>query len=461
MSSKSSDIDLKRREKSKNTFTYTWIISNVIVAGLIFYMFLFQSYMPHLIALIVYIIISIILLLLIRLFFNRNFETIKQKLESEKNKTNKIKEQLGPIKTEIDKSRAEIKDRKDLKEDMVKEISKKINLDKLEELLSEKENCWELLVKKEDDKNNNNKKKDREKETLILPGGIVRGILMISVTFVSLYYIFTLLTIPLHFIIILNIILVYYGIKPKDVLPKQFVVDIPEMYGTISRMPIIPDLIENVEDRLKDIEDWTLRLLREFKKDVTKLTRKVENLREKVNAKIDSFTDLVSTLTVKSKSLLEQIGLIIILIITIVLSALFISSSNQPLDFLNIILASTIALITIAFGINIQEIMMNHIKPWINCQFNEIIGGLTIITDSVEELSDDILNTIEKIEDQLDKIKTTNFLMYLPKDLVASISVNGMVAICGLMFILPIIAFNQVFLIIIEFIIGYYFMTKK
>ena len=97
-------------------------------------------------------------------------------------------------------------------------------------------------------------KLDNAGQSLLIRKGSVRAFLMLSIILIIIPYVLansgTSIPIPVPFLVALSIILVYYEIKPEDVLPKEFIVKIPEKYGTISRMPVLSTLIDKAIEKI-------------------------------------------------------------------------------------------------------------------------------------------------------------------------------------------------------------------
>ena len=80
-------------------------------------------------------------------------------------------------------------------------------------------------------------------ESLMLRNGSVRAFLILCLISLMIAYIYESQPLPIPLLVAFSIILVYYEIKPEDVLPKNFIVSVPENYGTIKRMPVVSTII--------------------------------------------------------------------------------------------------------------------------------------------------------------------------------------------------------------------------
>ena len=253
---------------------------------------------------------------------------------------------------------------------------------------------------------------------------------------------------PVHFIVAFNIVLLYYEIKPEEALPKEFRAKIPEGYGTLSRMPVVDKALDDVKNIFKDIKE----LVKKAKEGADDLQEKIEIFETKSDDVIKKFKDFA----IKGRSILENIGLMGLLFGIGIISIWFIETETDPFNAITISLAAFVSAISIGFGLNLQDMMVNYIEP----QVNEIFLVANKSLKVIKACLDDINKKSDKILEQIDKFKKTNVLVYFPKDIVAAISVNLMTLICGIILLIPLIALVEFFLILLEFIIGYYFLTK-
>ena len=330
-----------------------------------------------------------------------------------------------------------------------------------------------LSIKKSYDNTNN------IEESLLVRGGSVRAFLIVSIICIIIPYAISRsgepIPIPVPFLVAFSIILIYYEIKPEDILPKSFLVQIPDNYGTISRMPIISSVIDKAYDTIENIE----KKIREIKENASFYLDEGENLFKTLkkvwDEKLDDLMNRINNLTIKSKNIFEQAGIILLLIFIAALNLSFIGLRTDPLDGLVIASASLLSVISIIFGINIQKIILNGVKKKVDNVFLEVSKALYITKNVletgivIEELVNgekvEVVNlkdvNLDKIKVALEEVKKKNILTFFPKDIVAAITVNLMVLISGLLIMIPAFLVNQWVLLGIEFIIGYYFISKK
>ena len=271
----------------------------------------------------------------------------------------------------------------------------------------------------------------------------------------------TSISIPIPFLVALSIILVYYEIKPEDVLPKEFIVKIPEKYGTISRMPVLSTIIDKAIEKIEFIK----KKLGNLEADATAAGKNLENefkrLKEVWDKQLDKLSDNIDNVLIKKTNKWEQAGLMGLLLFIAFANIWFIGTRADPLDALSIASASLLSVVSIAFGINIQELMLAKLKDHMDIVFLEINKAIYTARNVISDTFAMAKKIVDDIKTELDEVKKKNLLTFFPKDIVAVITIILMTFISGLIILIPEFSANQWLLIGIEFIIGYYFMTKK
>jgi hypothetical protein len=316
----------------------------------------------------------------------------------------------------------------------------------------------QITIKTEDNYNPNaDETFSRNYETLALPSGTVRGFMILILIVVVIVYLYENWQIPIHFLVAFNIVLLFYEIKPKEVLPKRFIVEIPETYGAIERIPVVNDTIELVIRKLEGIQKECEGLIAVGNKTSNVAKKRAED----VEKRIYKFLDLVQSFEIKKKSIIEQIAVMGLLIIIGVFSLVFIEGSSELFNALTIALASFIAVISIAFGVNFQSIMVRILQPKLKGVFDYIDEAIDATKVYLTNTVNQVDNILTDVTNSLTEFKKKNILVFLPKDIVAWISINIMIYICGVVLLLPAFEINEFILIGMEFVFGYYFLTKK
>jgi len=139
----------------------------------------------------------------------------------------------------------------------------------------------------------------------------------------------------------------------------------------------------------------------------------------------------------------------------------YIETYNEPLDAITILLAAFLSALSIAFGTNLQDIMAKYVQSHIRNSkifIEQAFFKINQILIDVNQLSGE---TISKIQKEINNVRESNVMIYLPKDIVAVFSILFVTFLGGLILVLPELVFNEFLLLILEFIIGYYFITKK
>ena len=293
--------------------------------------------------------------------------------------------------------------------------------------------------------------------------GTVRGFLIIWVIVILGFYVFIkgLTEPPIHFIVAFNIILAYYGIKPKDILPTPLQASIPTDYGTLKRYKPLDEFLDKTNNFLEDIKNQVIDIVGNLEAIGKSYEDKANKYLADIKEEIDQFTILVKKLSVKGKTVIEQIGLLILLVAIGIFSIWYIETYNEPLDAITISLAAFISAISIAFGTNLQDIMAKYVQPHIRNSKIIIEQSIFEVSQILTPVKDITGETISKIQKEINNVREANLMIYLPKDIIAAISILFMTFLGGLLLILPEVVLSEFFLLILEFIIGYYFITKK
>ena len=187
----------------------------------------------------------------------------------------------------------------------------------------------------------------------------------------------------------------------------------------------------------------------------------IEELRINFNTKIDKFKENADNLTVKSRNFLEQVALLFLLIFIIWGSIISLVETGLEAEHIEIIAGASIAGISISIGVNIQSVMLVPIKTYLNKIFNRIKNEITEIKVIVDAKANEVIAQLNIIDEILEELKESNILSFIPKDIVAIISVHAISFTCGLIFLFPVLITIEIPLIIVEIIIGYYFSMKR
>jgi len=149
-----------------------------------------------------------------------------------------------------------------------------------------------------------------EEESLMLRKGSIRAFLILCFILTIFIYMLDGNTIPIPFLVALSIILVYYEIKPEDVLPKEFIIKIPDKYGTISRMPVVSTIIEKAIGKLTILKDKLEKIEVDFTNGTQAAIDEFTRIRKIYEDQLDTLMDNIDNLVVKRKNKWEQAGLI-------------------------------------------------------------------------------------------------------------------------------------------------------
>lgn len=300
-------------------------------------------------------------------------------------------------------------------------------------------------------------------QALFLPGGTVRGFLMLIVATILLSLLVFRQTIPMHFLIAFIVILGYYGIKTENILPSKYLVRVPEDYGKISRMPMLSDAIDEIQKKISSIIKKIKKFLNAGDKTLQAWMAKNQANYDELKKRINDFEEAYENLNVKPKNLLERLGLIFIVLVIVVINVVIFSQSpgSIPINPISIALAGSLSIVSIVLGVNIQELLISPVKERLEEANKSVQASLGTLQNVISNPKNKLSNVEAKVNKVLNDIKASNILIFMPKTWVAIVTINLMVYVVGLAFVIPQLLLNESFLIVVEVIIGYYFLTKK
>jgi hypothetical protein len=307
-----------------------------------------------------------------------------------------------------------------------------------------------------------------ETDTFALSSGVVRGFLIIAISVAVLYYLFGLSSVlPVQLVLVFNVILVYYGIKPKEVLPTQLQAQIPEDFGTISSIPGVKGSANILKENLTRMETAILDEIENELTLVGNAASQAEVLREKIKAKINALTEKVNMLTISGKKGLEQYALVVLLVVIGIVNVFYLGSNGNSLDDLlkgiNLFAAAMLAAIGVGLGKSIQGLLIAPMKKKIEETFDKVLFSLAKIKDTLTNTNNKVTSVFDEIRGIIDLLLDSNFLSFVPADIVACVSIGSMIAISGVLMLLPVVivsGLKDIFLLLLEFIVAAYFVEK-
>ncbi len=290
-----------------------------------------------------------------------------------------------------------------------------------------------------------------------LPEGTVRGFLIFMVGLPILLYLWKMATgssaeIPTHLIVIFSVILAFYGLSSKDVLPKQLQVDIPSDFGSINRIAPLKKGIDTIVDGMEQLTN-DLEVIKNF---TDKNSQSLVTLKDRVLAKIDEYSALAKKFQIRGQSRWEQIGIIFLLVILIIISGLFIDQYQDNVGF-NVIIGAGLGIVGIVSGLDVSSFLSGTLRDGVNLVFDDVLSALKEISSNIDDLKGKIDALKGKAQDLLKK----NILSFAPMWIVSIIVVGLSGWASMLLLLVPGSNWSEALFIVLEVVVGFYFITKK
>jgi hypothetical protein len=304
--------------------------------------------------------------------------------------------------------------------------------------------------------------------------GTVRGVLIVYTIIVAGFFAWRDFSnpenIPGHLIIVLGLILAYYKIEPNEVLP-------PPLVSTTSGSSPTPktnlDLINSfpkLKKAIKLVEEKKEAIFEKIEEELTNKGLKVSDTISKLSAiegtitnNIKDIENLTEKLTIEVKSRVESIGLICLMLFIAFVNALYLGSGTTDGSFepVKIIASSIFAGVGIATGKAIDDLLYRNVRKPISNAFQKLNSGLKEVENFFKDTTKKIEDFENILKDRINRFKNQNFLNYFSPHISAIISINVMACLGIILLLNPLLSINNPLFVGMEFIISYYFVSKK
>jgi len=299
--------------------------------------------------------------------------------------------------------------------------------------------------------------------TFGLPKGLVRGLLSIMLSYVIVVELFkTDFQIPSHLLLIFTVVLAFYGYE--KLLPKSMQVSIPSDFGTISRIPPINDGLNQIIATLDGLRNQLVIFKDANYQFWTRTDDQIQRVRDDFNCKIDGISELMKKYNATSSNLIEQLGIIVLLgVLALICAYNYMRSPNDvPLD---LVIGPLAGIVSVVAGLDVSLGVTHRTKKYFNHAFDELLWLVLELRAISSKTIDDIIESLDLIKNDLDEVKKKNILEFLPPHIVGGV-VLAVMSLIGSMFFLNIpgattVSISSICLVIMEIVVGFYFITKK
>lgn len=298
-------------------------------------------------------------------------------------------------------------------------------------------------------------------DPLYIKEGLVRLFQIVIIFIVFLFYIVleinALITlIPSGLLVVVNAMLAYFGFRPSDVLPQDYVIeslniDVPTNKKLLNSLPVVKDALNQFEVNLKETLDNLDQLIKQANATVNDV---ITNIEERLED-IEKIANNIPYHTF-SRDQFEKYNYLILVILLAVINILVQPAFNVP---------SYIALPTFSiFGILIGVSARNKINGNIS---NRLLEDIQALKKELESYKEDIKALSNFTSEKLDDLRLlyeafmqTNFLEFLPANYSPLLSIGFVSFLSLFIFFLPLPVPEALFTTMQWFVI-YYFTTKQ
>ncbi len=321
-----------------------------------------------------------------------------------------------------------------------------------------------LLITLPENASDANKGKDLG--TLYLPEGTIRGFSAIVLSTAVLFYIFNswagnpVPNIPPHLFLIFLVVLSYYGLKPNDILPKKYVIPIPEDFGKVSRIPPLDSGLKQLSSRLEDLEHYLTGVKAKITSFANAVGKQAEDIRLEINNELNDLANIAQKYRVSVTGIWEKVGVIMLLIVVALICG-FAIQYDPSAGNIGYVLGPIAGIISIITGIDTSDFLQNRLKGEINgifLNFEEKVGEIKVKLESSVQAA---ITVIKTLRESIMQFRQRSLLDYMSKHLVGGLSVGIMTFFSLVIFLWPAGDFNAFSLVMLEVVVGFYFVTKK
>ncbi|MHA1933261.1 MAG: hypothetical protein ACW96X_12005 [Promethearchaeota archaeon] len=298
-------------------------------------------------------------------------------------------------------------------------------------------------------------------DPLYIKGGLVRLFQIVLIFIVFLYYIVleinaVIILIPSGLLVVVNAILAYFGFKPSDVLPKDYVieslnVDVPNNKKLLSSLPVIKDALNQFEVKFKETVDTIDQLVKQTNASandiITNIEGRLEDI-EKIGNNIPYHTF--------SRDEFEKYNYLILVILLAVINIIVQPAFNVP----SYVALPTFSIFGILIGVSARNKVNGNISNKLSEDIQALKKELNSFKDDLQGISNFTSDKLDDLRQLYDAFMQSNFLEFLPANYSPLLSIGFVSFLSLFVFILPLPIPEAIFTTMQWFVI-YYFTTKQ
>ncbi|NHI94927.1 MAG: hypothetical protein EAX96_20730 [Candidatus Lokiarchaeota archaeon] len=305
-------------------------------------------------------------------------------------------------------------------------------------------------------------------EPLNIPAGLVRLFLIFMIFTVYIYFLLLQfgnpsITVPASILIIVNVIITFYGFKPSNILPKEHLIEnLPKSPPTngeiLNNLPIIKDAINKFQENFQKALDDVKQFAEQIDTDANKLIETFKNRLLDLEKIVDNIPPY-SPQTGSVQDLIDKYNyLILVVLLAIVNFFVPINAANQ------LITIPAFSGLGAFLGYLARNQINNSVRGEIRTQIKNLKQQLETIQQAMNVSAANLTNTINNIQTQLNNwftdFKEKNFLSMIPTNYSALLTIGFVSFLSLAVFLIPLPLPEAIFTTM-EWFVLYYFTSKR
>ena len=298
-------------------------------------------------------------------------------------------------------------------------------------------------------------------DPLYIREGLVRLFLIVLLFLVFIYFIILDITdqvtlIPAGLLVVINAILAYFGFRPSEILPKDYVIeslniDVPNNKKLLGSLPIVKDALNQFEVNFKETTETVEELVQKSSTQVNEVILLIE---KRIND-IDKISSNMPYYTF-SRDPFDKYNYLILIVLLAVINIV----AQPAFDIPSYIALPTFSIFGILIGISARDKINGGISNEILEDIQALKKELVSYKEKISAIPQMTSEKLEELHQLYEAFVRSNFLEFLPANYSSILSIGFVSFLSLFMFILPLPIPEAIFTTTQWFVI-YYFTTKQ
>lgn len=296
---------------------------------------------------------------------------------------------------------------------------------------------------------------------LYIRSGLVRLFQIIIIFIIFIYFIMleinaVVVDVPVGLLVVVNSILAYFGFKPSDILPRDYVienlsVEVPINKQLLTSLHVVKDCLNEFDVKFKATVDHMEDLFQKSKtainEVITDINQRLEEL-EKIGKNIPVYTF--------SRDPFDKYSYLLFVILLAVINLISQPVFNIP----SYIALPTFSIFGVLIGISSKDKINRNISNRIYVNVQALKEELSSYKEDLSNASEISTDLLEELNFLYDAFIESNFLDFLPANYASLLSIAFVSFLALFIFIIPLPTPEAIFTTIQWFVISY-FVTKQ